>query len=75
MIVHSFAAAVNVHHNIRLQQGVHVQIRVVTKFFDRGMNTILVSSLLRKLISYVCVKANKLVLKCFSNVFVVWIVK
>lgn len=33
MIVHSFAAAVNVHHNICLQPGVHVQIRVVTKYF------------------------------------------
>ena len=52
-----------------------MQIRVVTKFFDRGMNTILVSSLLRKLISYVCVKANELVLKCFSSVYVVWVVK
>lgn len=75
MIVHSFAAAVNVHHNICLQQGVHVQIPVVAKLFDRGMNTILVSSLLRKLNSYVCVKANELVLKCFSSVYVVWIVK
>lgn len=52
-----------------------MQIRVVTKYFDMGMNTILVSSLLRKLNSYVCVKANELILKCFSSVYVVWIVK
>ena len=37
------------------------------------MKTILVSSLLGKLNSYVCVKANELVLKCFSSVYVVWI--
>lgn len=37
MIVHSFAAAVNVHHDICLQPGVHVQIRVVTKYFDIGI--------------------------------------
>ena len=52
-----------------------MQILVVTKYFDMGMNTILVSSLLRKLNSYVCVKANELILKCFSSVYVVWIVK
>lgn len=52
-----------------------MQIRVVTKYFDRGMNAILVSSLLRKLNCYVCVKANELVLKCFSSVYVVCIVK
>ena len=52
-----------------------MRIRVVTKYFDRGMKTILVSSLLRKLNSYVCVKANELVLKCFSSGYVVWIVK